>query len=65
MQHVVSVVVTGNVHIDFPELGALVAYLEGGQQKQIDSLTEEVTALTTSLETSRAGLQGSVDAANK
>ena len=49
------------VYVDFPALSAIAEWLQGTQQKQIDKLAAQVGALTSSLEKSRSGLQGSVD----
>lgn len=51
------------VRVDFPALTALVEYLQGQQQQQIDALTAQVTKLTQGLQQSTTGLQGSVDEA--
>lgn len=48
------------IRVDIPALTDLVAFLQGGQQAQIDALTSEVGALTQRLKRSNEGLQQAV-----
>lgn len=49
------------VRIDFPALDRFVAYLESGQQKQIDALTETVLQLTQKMQQSETGLNKAIE----
>lgn len=55
-----NVTVTATVTVNFQALTDLVAYLErqSDQQRQINALAAEVTALTGRLQQSNVGLQG-------
>jgi hypothetical protein len=47
--------------VEIPALDRLVTYLEGAQQVQIDSLSEQVAALTQALQTHRTGLETAIE----
>lgn len=53
------------VKVEWPALDALVEFLQGKQQAQIDSLTGQVKQLTDSLAQKNADLQGSVDSSKQ
>lgn len=53
------------IHVDFPSLDALVAYLQSAQQKQIDDLAATIGQLTGQLQQSSTGLQGAMDQTTK
>jgi hypothetical protein len=50
------------IRIDFPALEALVTYLTGKQQQQIDAMAAQIQQLTQGLHQSKEELEGSIKA---
>lgn len=60
-----TIAVTGTVTVDIPAITRLVDYLEGAQQKQLDSQSAQITALTQKLQPHTTGLQTAIDQEKK
>jgi hypothetical protein len=46
------------IRIEFPALDALVAYLQGNQQSQLDGMAKQIQSLTERLHKSELALRG-------
>jgi len=52
------------VHVDFPALTDLVAWLRGSEQAEIDRLTQQIQEVTDQLKQSASFLKTAVDSAH-
>lgn len=50
----------GRILVEIPALDRLMNYLEAADQREIDGLSDRVTALTTELKQSQTSLQGAL-----